>query len=981
MALVVNTQVLTVGATQTGTTQEISGEIEVILNRADYTIAPYIQKFEEKYPGVTVKYTCYNDFESEMKSRFEEGNYGDVLYVPGYISAEAIPEYFEPLGTMEELSVKYNFLDQGRHSEGVVYGIPSSAYLMGIVYNKQVFDIAGVTSLPTTIDEFLYAMYLIEENTDAIPFYAGYKEPWILGNWEVFPFIEMSGKASYKFNEFIVDVNPFREGTVHNQTLKLLYDLVEKGYTEVNRGDFGWWDSVIKLNAGEIGCSVIGSWALYDYKNVGSNGDDIGFMPFPNNINGKQYVTVTGNYSYAIAKNSKNKAAARAFLDFILDESGYAFDYDTLSVLKTDPYPECYGDMGHTSVLNSASASGEAYALFDALTTNITLYNPEEYVRIVEAAAGIRDESFEDVMDDWNMRWEAGRAGTEIVLPDHSEESKDTVVIIGNEQVELSDNEKSYIQQSGTLTVGYNRNLAPISYEENGEFTGVARDVCRMVETKSGLKMEFKGYDNSQELVRALQNGEIDFIAGVDKMNSYHAMSYSKDYLQYVDVVVRHNTVDAASLKHYVGAIGEKHAAYMDAEQSASSTSIEESIRQVHRQEADFTITNFYSANYYMRKNNYDAVTVIPYAINQTYHMGFGEGTDATLIAICNKCIYSLSEGETEIALMQYMDSVVQQVTVWSFVRANPFVCIAVISGLFVLLTAVLFQRYSSQKKQALANKKYELLTFQAEEYIFEYYYKQERYKFDTNFVEALGFVPVVHKNAFGVEKPIIGQFLKHMENILAEAKDAQFTMALKDEEGNNQWYRVITFVEYGKKKQPIYMLGKLVNIQKEMEEIVNFQNKAYRDALTQVYNREGLLAHMPKEVNGVMLVVMDIDDFKKVNDTLGHGGGDYALLFFVDKLKQCMGNKALVARYGGDEFVTVLADVTMEEAEKRLANLVKAMNVSIIYADNSRVLSISAGAVYAEELKPFDDMFEAADKVLYRTKEEGKNNYKLEML
>ncbi len=967
-------QGMSVKAAETG----ISGEIEVIFNRAESVMEPYIDKFEEKYPDVKVKYTCYNDYENELKPRFEEGNYGDVLYFPSYIATESVADYFEPLGTMEELSVKYNYLDQGRHYDGIVYAIPSSAYLIGIVYNKEVFDTAGITSLPTTIDEFLYAMYLIDENTNAIPFYAGYSEPWVLGSWEVFPFIEMSGKASYKFNEFITDVNPFREGTVHNQTLKLLYDLVEKGYTEVGTGTLGWWDSIIKMNNGEIGCSVIGTWALYDYKNVGPNGDDIGFMPFPNNIDGKQYVTVTGDYGYAISKNSKNKAAARAFLDFMLDESGYAFEHDTLSVLKTDPYPECYGDMEHTSVLNSANASGEAYTLFNALTTNIILYNTDEYVRIVEAAAGIRDESFEDIMDDWNMRWEAGREGIEIVLPEVEEKSEDKVILIGNEQVVLSDNEKAFIQKNETLTVGYNKNLAPISYEEDGEFLGVAKDICKMISAKSGLKMEYRGYENTRELVEALNNGKIDFVAGMDKLNSYNTLSYSKDYLQYVDVVVRHNTVEAASLKRYVGADGEKHAAYMEAEQTESCATIEETIRRVHKLEADFTITNFYSANYYMRKNDYDAVTVIPYAINQTYHIVFGENTDPALIAICNKCIYSLTEGETEIALMQYMDSVVQQVTVRNFVRSNPFTCIAVISGIFVLIFAVLFQRYNAHKKQALATKKYELLTFQADEYIFEYEYRRERFEFDDNFVGALEFESTVHKNAYDDGKAIVNQFLKHMEAPLEDAKDAQFTMALDDEDGNRQWYRVITFVIYSKKKHPTYMLGKLVNIQKEMEEIANYQNKAYRDALTQVYNRAGLLAHLPKEAKGVMLAVMDIDDFKKVNDTLGHGGGDYALMFFVDKLKQCMGSKALVARYGGDEFVVLLTDVTREEAKKALGELVRAMNVSIIYADNSRILSISAGAVYADVLESFDDMFEEADRILYQTKEDGKNNFDL---
>lgn len=960
----------------------ISGEIEVVLNRSKDLIEPYIDMFEEKYPQVKVKYTCYNDFENEIKPRIEEGNYGDVLYFPDFVANEEAMNYFEPLGTMEELSQKYNYLDQGCYHDNVIYGIPSSAYLIGLLYNKEVFDTAGITSLPKTIDDFMYAMYLINENTDAIPFYSGYSDPWVLGNWEVFPFVEMSGKASYKFNEFLNDENPFREGTYHNQTLKLLYELVKNGYTEVGGDKIGWWDSLIKMNNGEIGCSVIGTWALYDYKNVGPNGDNIEFMPFPNNIEGEQYVTVAGNYSYAISKNSRNKAAAKAFLDFLLDESGFAFDHDTISVLKTDPYPECYGNMTDVKILNSVGTSSEAYSLYSALSTNLSLYNVDEYVRIIEAAAGISSESFEAVMSDWNMRWEAGLEGKKLdSVSDNEEKSEENAEQIGKKEVEFSDNEKKFIQESPELIVGYNRNLAPISFEENGEFSGVAYDVCKLISDKSGIKMRYKSYNNTDELLEALDKGEIDFIAGVDKLNTYNTLRYSKDYLQYLDVIVRYNTVNASSLKKYVGAVGEKYAKNAEVKENESCQTVDRCIEKVADMKADFTITNFYSANYYIRKNRYDDVTVIPYAKNQTYHIGFGEDTNPTLIAICNKCIYSLEDGELEILLMQYMDSIVQKVTLWTIVKIYPVTCILIISSIFLLVCSILFERYRNQKKQVLAAKKYELLAFQAEECIFEYNYKTKKFDFDSNFVHTLGCLDFDGNQTSADENTMMNQFYKNIKVTLEEAQDAQFTMVLDDDKNEKQWFRVIVSAIYNKKKQPVHMLGKLVSIQKEMEEVANYQNRAYTDALTKVYNREGLFAHLPSEANGVMLAVLDIDDFKQVNDTLGHAGGDYALMYLADRLEQHMGTKSLVARYGGDEFVVMLTGINENEAKDRLSELVKSMDVSLRYDGNSRKLSISAGAVYSDRLKSFDDMFHEADKVLYKMKEEGKNNYKMEFM
>ncbi|MBQ9765707.1 MAG: GGDEF domain-containing protein [Lachnospiraceae bacterium] len=969
-------------ALTTADEQELSGEIEVIFNRNEEDMKPYVEAFEKKYPGVKVKYTCYNDFETSIKLRMEEGDYGDVMYIPGFMSSDEITDYFEPLGDYNLLSEKYNYIDQGRHFDNIVYGIPSSAYLLGVVYNKEVFDKAGISDLPTTIDEFLYAMYLIDEHTDALPFYVGYSEPWCLSYWELFPYIEMSGSASYKYNEFIVDINPFREGTVHNTTYRLLYDLVEQGYTEMNKETVGWWDSVIKLNNGDIGCTVMGTWALYDYKNVGPNGDDIAFMPFPNNIDGDQYVTVTANYSYAVAKNSDNKEAAKAFVEFILDESGYAFEHDLISILKTDPYPECYGDMEEKIMQNVTYISPEAYSQYETLSTNLKLYNQEEYVRIVEAAAGIRDENFDDIMNDWNSRWESSRASWMISGTDDDKESgnDNDVIIIENAKVELSDNEKKYVQDNPVVRVGYHKNLAPLSYFDGNDFAGIARTICDDIAKKTGLVMEYHGYENTDELVAALESGDITLIAGIEKLKYNNNIKYSKEYLEFMEVLVRHNTT--SNLKKCAIANGEEKSAIGEDTQRLACSNINKCIESVQTLKADFAITNYYTALYYMRTNGYDDVTVIPYANDQTYHIGFSKDTNPVLVAICNKCVYSIPEGETEIELMEHMDAIVKKVTLATFIKANPLLCITIIIIACAMVIIIVWEKHKAIRKQALDAKKYELLASLANEYFFEYDYAKEVFRFDAKAKEGLGLSDseIIRKSYDG-DNLLLRQFGEQISKILDQGNDEQLIVAIDKGDGNKQWYRIVTSVVLNKRGQPIHMVGKLLNIQKEMERLESYQDKAYKDALTKLYNREGLSVHMPKEANGIMFAIMDIDDFKMVNDTLGHSGGDYALMYFADKIKEYMGEKSLVARFGGDEFIAVLAGVSKEEADKRLGEIVKAMDVDIRYAGITHKLSISAGAIYSEIMMPFEEMFDEADKILYKTKEEGKNNYRFEVL
>ena len=792
----------------------------------------------------------------------------------------------------------------------------------------------------------------------------------------------MTGSPGYKYNEFLVDVNPFREGTVHNRTLMLLYDLVENGYTEVGSESIAWWDSVVAVNEGRVGCAVVGTWALHDYKTAGEYGNNIAFMPFPNTVDGKQYVTVTADYSYAVARNSENKEAAKAFVNFMLEESGYAFEHDTISILKSDPYPECYGDMTQTTVLNTTSASDEAYAQYDALSSRLDLGSQDEYKRIIEAASGKSDESFDDIMTDWNERWESSRASWMTTsVETTSTGSDDLVLVIANTQVEFSENEAKYIVDNSLVRVGYHRNMAPLSYEEDGEFLGIARDICNIISEKSSLNMEYYGYDSTDALKAALEAGEIDFIAGMEKSSDDAGIKYSKEYLQYMDVLVRHDTTDGTSLKKYVSVDGEAYYTLDETQQNVSCPTISNGIDFVQNMKADFLITNYYSANYYIRQNDCDDLTVIPYENNRTYHIGFSEDTSPVLIAICNKCIYSIQTGEVEIALMEYMDTVVQDVTLETFIKANPLLSLAIVTVVFLMLFMVFFERYKAKKRQALDAKKYELLSSLADEHFFEYNYKKEQFKFDSKFVDTLGFEPVVTKSQYHNENPLQNQFMEQIDFALEKKSDTQFNIVLNKEDGVKQWYRIITSVVLNRKKQPIHLLGKIINIQKEMEEVENYQDKARRDPLTRLYNREGLAAHMPKEASQVMLAVMDMDNFKMVNDTLGHDGGDYALTYFADTLRQRMGEKSLIARYGGDEFVVVLIETTAQEAEERLAELVKNMNVELKYAGNVRKVSISVGAVYTENMNSFEELFSKADKVLYKTKEAGKNNYRLERI
>ncbi|MFR1860633.1 MAG: GGDEF domain-containing protein [Roseburia faecis] len=122
----------------------------------------------------------------------------------------------------------------------------------------------------------------------------------------------------------------------------------------------------------------------------------------------------------------------------------------------------------------------------------------------------------------------------------------------------------------------------------------------------------------------------------------------------------------------------------------------------------------------------------------------------------------------------------------------------------------------------------------------------------------------------------------------------------------------------------------------------------------------------------------MDIDNFKSVNDTLGHAGGDEALKLLADTMRLVFGTHVLMARFGGDEFVLCIQNRDQEGVQAQLDKLVRSMCQTFIYGGCSVPLSISLGAVYMTEKVPYEKLFKEADSVLYEVKTRGKNSFEI---
>lgn len=164
--------------------------------------------------------------------------------------------------------------------------------------------------------------------------------------------------------------------------------------------------------------------------------------------------------------------------------------------------------------------------------------------------------------------------------------------------------------------------------------------------------------------------------------------------------------------------------------------------------------------------------------------------------------------------------------------------------------------------------------------------------------------------------------------------------------------------------------------------ELRRLSDEVSTDALTQVANRRGMTKAFEAERarverGGPTLAVglLDIDNFKKLNDTLGHAAGDVALKSLAARVKDWLRPVDHVARFGGEEFVVLLTGTPVDEAQQVLTRLQRQLSASLFMHDGREVfVTFSAGVTAYRPSEALELALERADEALYEAKRTGKN-------
>ncbi len=230
--------------------------------------------------------------------------------------------------------------------------------------------------------------------------------------------------------------------------------------------------------------------------------------------------------------------------------------------------------------------------------------------------------------------------------------------------------------------------------------------------------------------------------------------------------------------------------------------------------------------------------------------------------------------------------------------------------------------------------------------------------------------------------------FILALSNALSGKKINVFDARVINNRGDGVWHRVKFAVMYGDDGNATKFIGTMTDIDKEKKEKSRLISKAETDQLTGFLNKistslkiSETIREYPDEPGALLLI--DIDDFKKLNDTYGHQAGDSFLRSFTSALSLRFGANDVLGRIGGEEFVVCVNFLGGDEqdietrAEKSAQDILEACRSVTVDGVTDREFTCSVGiAMYPSDGSGYTELYEKADSAMYSVKRSGKNGF-----
>lgn len=289
------------------------------------------------------------------------------------------------------------------------------------------------------------------------------------------------------------------------------------------------------------------------------------------------------------------------------------------------------------------------------------------------------------------------------------------------------------------------------------------------------------------------------------------------------------------------------------------------------------------------------------------------------------------------------------------------------------------------QMHLAMSEERYRLVARDSAAMVFEINLHDESLECNDNFREFFGDESSFEDFRHGgfVCQEDVDTYARALTDVLEGGVNTDAELRLLKADGNENWCQMLLRVLKDEQGQPARLIGMFRDIDKEKREKKLLEMKALTDIMTGLSNKMAaqeligkVLKEQPNEVHGMLLI--DLDNLKRINDYLGHAEGDKAIVAMADAMRASFRSTDIMGRVGGDEFIVFLINVKSEEKVRSLvASFIGKVSEARIGESMNQPLACSVGAVITDGNEAaFKELYKKADTSLYYVKRNGKNGF-----
>ena len=298
----------------------------------------------------------------------------------------------------------------------------------------------------------------------------------------------------------------------------------------------------------------------------------------------------------------------------------------------------------------------------------------------------------------------------------------------------------------------------------------------------------------------------------------------------------------------------------------------------------------------------------------------------------------------------------------------------------------------NAQEELRLSLERHQIIMDQTTDIIFEWDIANDTLMFSSNWEKKFGYRPIMNNVSTEIlinsriYKDDINMFIDIMRNTANGTPYSETEFRIAKADGQYIWCKIRATLQTDADSRPSKAIGVIIDIDNERKQEEALREKAEKDVLTDLYNKgttqeliEKALLKASKANEMCALYLLDIDNFKEINDIYGHLSGDVILSDIARALRKQFRGDDIIGRVGGDEFAVFIKNISdMNIVEEKAKAILHALT-NTYKGENEYDLSCSIGiSISPRDGEEFRDLYRSADIALYHSKKLGKNTFSM---